>query len=178
MDFDAGPITVGVANMKTTILAFLASSALVIAQPMKPEFHYTIFIAKPANDIWSALTEKKMIDQYYMAPIHTLELKKGGKISYGGDDEIIVGHITELDAPKTLAHTFKFAGSDDPETRVSYEITPIGDAMCSLKISHTGFQAEDQTFADITGGWPVIASALKTLLETGHGLPWPKKKSP
>ena len=164
--------------MKTAILAFLASSPLLIAQPMKPEFHYTIFIAKPAAEVWSAVTEKKKIDQYYMAPVHTLELKKGGKISYGGEVEMITGTITELDAPKTLVHTFKFAGSDDPETSVTYKIESVGDAMCSLTISHTGFQAEDQTFANITGGWPVIASSLKTVLETGNSLPWPKNEEP
>ena len=145
---------------------------------MKHEFHYTILIAKPAADVWSALTEKKTIDQYYMAPVHTLELKKGGKISYGGEAELITGTITELEAPKTLVHTFKFAGSDDPETRVAYQNKPIGDAMCSLTISHTGFKAENQTFADISGGWPVIASSLKTVLETGNGMPWPVKQQP
>ncbi len=140
-----------------------------------PEFNYTIYIAKPAKYVWSALTEKKMIDQYYMAPVHVLELKKGGRISYGGDAELISGTIIEIDAPKKLVHTFKFAGSDDPETQVTYEIKPIGDLMCSLTISHTGFPAESQTFADISGGWPVIASSLKTLLETGRSLPWPQK---
>ena len=164
--------------MKTVILAFLAATALTSAQPMKPEFHYTIFIAKPAKDVWGALTEKKTIDQYYMAPVHTLELKKGGRISYGGDTELMSGTITEVESPKTLVHTFKFAGSDDAETRVAYQIKPIGDAMCSLTISHTGFKAEDQTFADFSGGWPVIASSLKTLLETGRTLPWPQKKNP
>lgn len=153
-------------------------SAILSAQSTKPEFRYTILIAKPAKDVWSALTEKKTIDQYYMAPVHTLELKKGGKISYGGDAELITGVIAELEAPKTLVHTFNFAGSEDPETRVAYEIKPIGDLMCSLTISHTGFKAENQTFADISGGWPVIASSMKTVLETGHGLPWPRKKEP
>ena len=155
-----------------------SEKAVATAEPMKPEFHYTIFIAKPAKDVWAALTEKKTIDQYYMAPVHTLELKKGGRISYGGDAELITGKITEFEAPKSLVHTFKFAGSDDPETRVAYKIEPIGESMCSLTISHTGFTTEDQTFADVTGGWPVIASSLKTVLETGHGLPWPKKKEP
>lgn len=164
--------------MKTTILAFLACVASSSAIPMKPEFHYTLFIAKPAKEVWSALTNKKTIDQYYMAPVHTLELKKGGRISYGADAELISGTITEMKAPEKLVHTFRFAGSDDPETSVAYVIKPVGESMCSLTISHTGFQAEDQTFADITGGWPVIASSLKTLLETGRGLPWPGKNEP
>lgn len=145
---------------------------------MSPDFHYTIFIAKPASDVWSALTVKKMIDQFYMAPVHTLELEKGGRISYGGETEFITGTIMELEAPERLVHTFKFTGSGDPETRVTYEIEPIGELMCSLTISHAGFGAEDQTFANITGGWPVIASSLKTILETGCGLPWPKENAP
>lgn len=164
--------------MKPAIYAFLASSSLLFSQPMKPEFHYTILIAKPAREVWSALTEKKTIDQYYMAPVHTLELRKGGTISYGGDAELLTGTITEFEEPKSLVHTFRFAGSDDGETLVAYRIEPIGDSMCSLTISHTGFKAEDQAFADVSGGWPVIASSLKTVLETGHGLPWPKKTEP
>ena len=162
--------------MKPAIVAILASSTLLSAQPVKPEFHYVILIGKPAKDVWSALIEKKTIDRYYMAPLHTLEPQKGGRISYGGDTELITGIIIEFEAPKTLVHTFKFSSSETPETRVAYEITPMGDSMCSLNISHTGFQAGDQSFADITGGWPVIASSLKTVLETGHGLPWPEKK--
>lgn len=165
-------------EMRLIIAAFLAISSLINAQSMSPEFQYTILIARPATDIWSALTEKKMIDQFYMAPVHALELKKGGKISYGIEAEVITGTILDIEAPKTLVHSFKFAGSDDPETRVSYEIEAIGELMCSLTISHTGFQAEDQTFANITGGWPVIASSLKTLLETGRALPWPKNNEP
>ena len=70
--------------MKSALFAFLAIAAASTAQSMKPEFHYTILIGKPAADVWSALTEKAKIDQYYMAPVHTLELKKGGRISYGG----------------------------------------------------------------------------------------------
>jgi uncharacterized protein YndB with AHSA1/START domain len=162
--------------MRSAIVAMFVSSAPLLAQPMKPEFHYTILIAKPAKEVWSALTEKKLVDRYYMAPLHTLELKKGGRISYGGDQELITGSIFEVEAPKTLVHSFKFAGSDERETRVAYEIKPIGDSMCSLTISHTGFTEENQTFADISGGWPVIASSLKKVLETGHGLPWPGKK--
>lgn len=161
--------------MKLVVLALLTFPALLCAEPMKPEFHYRILIGKPAKEVWRALTEKETVDRYYMVPLLVLEPKVGGKISYGRDGEMITGRIIEIDAPKTLVHTFRFAGSADPETRVSYSVTAIGDAMCSLEISHTGFAAEDQAFADISGGWPVIASSLKTLLETGRGLPWPEK---
>jgi uncharacterized protein YndB with AHSA1/START domain len=111
-----------------------------------------------------------------MAPLLVLELKKGGRIVYGRDTALIDGTVAEVDAPKKFSHTFRFAGDTGPETLVTYEVEPVGDAMCVLHIAHTGFKEEGQALADITQGWPVIASSLKTLLETGHPLPWPKPK--
>lgn len=96
------------------LIAFLASSTIVSAEPMKPEFHYTVFIAKPAAEVWSALTEKKTNDCYYMAPLHTLVLKEGGGISYGGDAEFIVGVIETLDAPKSWCTPSSFPARTIP----------------------------------------------------------------
>lgn len=142
---------------------------------MQPQFHYTIFIARPVLDVWEALTSKTIIDRYYLAPVLALELKTGGRISYGaGDSELIFGIITEIDPPKSLVHSFRFAGSSDPETTVTYSMEPVGKLMSVLHITHSGFSAAEKTYADISGGWPVIASSLKTLLETGTPLPWPK----
>ena len=39
---------------------------------------------------------------------------------------------------------------------------------------HGGFGDDERTFKDIAGGWPVMLSNLKTILETGDGLPWPR----
>ena len=164
--------------MKAIFTIFLFFTLPLFSEPMKPKFEYTLFIAKPAQQVWEAITQKKIIDQYYMAPIHTLELKEGGKISYGVDKEFIVGEITKIDESTTLTHTFKFGGQDSPETIVNYSIEAVGDSMCSLTVTHTGFKSEDQTFADVTGGWPVILSSLKSVLETGKGMPWPKPEKP
>lgn len=159
------------------LLVQLITATTFAAEPvMKPTFEYTIFIGKPSKEVWNALTQKELVDRYYMAPLVTLELKKGGKIAYGTkDSELISGIITEIDEPKKLAHTFQFAGSKDPDTMVTYDIEAIGDSMCVLHLTHSGFTGKNQAYTDITGGWPVIGSSLKTLLETGMPLPWPKK---
>jgi uncharacterized protein YndB with AHSA1/START domain len=104
-----------------------------------------------------------------------LELGAGGKISYGRESEDICGKVIAVDAPKKFVHSFNFKNSTDPETTVTYDIKPMGDSMCSLTIKHTGFPNANQTYGHISGGWPVIASSLKTFLETGHTLPWPKQ---
>lgn len=140
----------------------------------KVEFHYTIYIAKPVKEVWSAITEKQSVDQYYMAPVLKLELKPGGAISYGGKSPVIEGIVKEVEPSKKLVHTFHFVGSKDPDSTVTYELKAIGDSMCVLDLTHEGFSGPNQTYADITGGWPVILSSLKTFLETGKKMPWPK----
>jgi uncharacterized protein YndB with AHSA1/START domain len=138
-------------------------------------FRYTVFIGRADAEVWNALTTRSVIDRYYIAPVTALELKTGGRISYGSkESDSITGVIAEIDEPRKLVHSFRFMGSDDPDSIVTYEIKALGGAMCVLDITHTGFAIESQAYADIAGGWPVIASSLKTLLETGEPLPWPK----
>ena len=163
--------------MRIFALLLIAGSTSLSHAEDELRFEYTIYIAKSAKEVWNSITQKDVIDRYYMAPVHTLDPREGGRISYGGDSEMIFGKITEIREPSVLAHSFRFAGSEGEATAVKYEITAIGESMCALMISHSGFEKKDQDFADITGGWPVIASSLKTLLETGKGMPWPKPKA-
>ncbi|PTX94688.1 hypothetical protein DB346_21960 [Verrucomicrobia bacterium LW23] len=161
-----------------------APSPAPAAQPEsaeKQEFVYHAYIAKPAEDVWKALTTPDIINKYYMVPVLKLELKTGGDITYGtGDNVAISGKIKELRTPDnpegkaaTLTHTFRFHGSKDPESEVAYYIRPYGPKMCRLTLTHT-FPKKCQTLEDISNGWPVILSSLKTLLETGLAMPWPE----
>lgn len=138
-----------------------------------PEFNYTIYIGKPVDAVWAALTEKALIDRYYLTPLFSLDLRPGGHIGYGGSSELITGEVLEVEAPKKLVHTFRFTDREEAASTVTYEVTAFGDAVSILALTHSGFGAESQTFIDISGGWPVIASSLKTLLETGETLRWP-----
>ncbi|CAN5674983.1 SRPBCC family protein [soil metagenome] len=141
---------------------------------MSTSFEYTIFIGKPPQEIWDALTRKELVDRYYLAPLLRLEAHPGGSIAYGYETEVIVGTVREAIAPAKLSHTFAFSDAPDYATLVSYVIQPAGPSISRLTLSHTGFADEDQTFADISGGWPAILSSLKTLLETGETLLWPR----
>lgn len=141
---------------------------------MSTAFEYTIYIGKTPAEIWDALTRKDFVDRYFLAPLFQLDLQPGGRIAYGYDSEVIVGTIEGLEPPSLLVHTFAFSDNPGYATRVSYRLLPLGPAITRLDLTHTGFAEEDQTFADISGGWPAILSSLKTLLETGETLRWPR----
>jgi hypothetical protein len=53
---------------------------------------------------------------------------------------------------------------------VTYEIEPIGDS-CRLTVTHD--QLREGANNQIFGGWPMLLSGLKTLLETGEMLTTP-----
>lgn len=55
-------------------------------------------------------------------------------------------------------------------TRVTWEIEPVGTS-CRLTVIHDQLPADAS--AQLYGGWPMILSGLKTLLETGEDLDTP-----
>jgi hypothetical protein len=55
-------------------------------------------------------------------------------------------------------------------TRVTWEIEPVADS-CRLTVTHD--QLREGASAELYGGWPMILSGLKTLLETGESLTTP-----
>jgi uncharacterized protein YndB with AHSA1/START domain len=84
------------------------------------------------------------------------------------------GENLEVDPPRRLVQSFRALWSDDVKaeatSRVTWEIEPIGDS-CRLMVTHDELRegANDELY----GGWPMILSGLKTLLETGEKLTTP-----
>lgn len=143
------------------------------------EYKNSIELNCTPDSVWNALTEPGAIAKYFLAPIKVLELREGGKIIYGtSKDELIYGQILIVENAKRLRHTFRFAGSfhegtkNNSETLVDYTIqrTQIGSL---LTLTHSGFKESNQTYANISGGWPIILNDLKTYLEKmgGNGRP-------
>jgi len=80
----------------------------------------------------------------------------------------------EADPPRRLVRRMVANWNEDVKregpSRVTWEIEPIGTS-CRLRVTHDQLRegANDQLY----GGWPMILSTLKTLLETGEPLDTP-----
>ena len=76
--------------------------------------------------------------------------------------------------PRRLVQSFDALWSDDVRaegtSRVTWEIEPVGDS-CRLLVIHD--QLREGANDEVYGGWPLILSGLKTLLETGEDLTTP-----
>ncbi|MGH2922749.1 MAG: SRPBCC domain-containing protein, partial [Solirubrobacterales bacterium] len=60
---------------------------------------------------------------------------------------------------------------EEGRSRVTWEIEPVGDDSCRLTVVHD--ELRPGANAEIYGGWMMILSGLKTLLETGEELTTP-----
>jgi uncharacterized protein YndB with AHSA1/START domain len=95
--------------------------------------------------------------------------------SVPGVVDIASGENVEVDPPRRLVQTFTALWSEDVKregtTRVTWEIEPVGDDSCLLRVTHD--QLGEGANSELWGGWPMILSGLKTLLETGEDLTTP-----
>ena len=88
--------------------------------------------------------------------------------------DIAEGKNLVVEPPHLLVQSFNALWSDEVKaqgtTRVTWEIEPVGDS-CRLTVVHD--QLPEDANAELYGGWPMILSGLKTLLETGELLTTP-----
>lgn len=54
-------------------------------------------------------------------------------------------------------------------SRMTYELEPHGETV-KLTLTHVMDKSESKFIKAVSGGWPMILSGLKSLLETGKSL--------
>jgi uncharacterized protein YndB with AHSA1/START domain/DNA-binding transcriptional ArsR family regulator len=136
---------------------------------------YEIYIKTTPERLWHAITDTEARRKYNFGAVVTSSWQQGsGYQAKGGSSLIFEGENLEVDPPRRLVQSFRALWGDDVKSegtsRVTWEIVPIGDS-CLLKVTHDQLRegANDQLF----GGWMMVLSGLKTLLETGDLLTTP-----
>ncbi len=91
------------------------------------------------------------------------------------------GEVEEIEKQKRLV--LKWRNEFMPEvkaegySRCVLELVPAGDAM-KLSVTHEMEREHSKLIEGVSGGWPLIFSSLKSLLETGESLEstrkWPE----
>ncbi len=136
---------------------------------------FEIYIKTSAERLWKAITDKEMRRSYNFGVIVKSDWTPGSRFEgFGGGRPILEGENLEVDPPRRLVQSFRALWGEDVKnegtSRVTWEIEPVADS-CKLTVTHDQLRegANDQLF----GGWPMILSGLKTLLETGETLTTP-----
>jgi uncharacterized protein YndB with AHSA1/START domain len=138
---------------------------------------FEIFIKTTPERLWEAITDPKLRAEYTFGVETHSDWTPGSsyKASVPGVVDIAEGENLEVDPPRRLVQTLNALWSDEVKaegtSRVTWEIEPIGEDSCRLTVVHTDLRPNGN--GEIYGGWPMILSGLKTLLETGKQLTTP-----
>ena len=137
---------------------------------------FEIFIKASPERIWEAITDPHQRATYSFGVQTRSDWTAGSsyRAEVPGRMGIAEGENLVVEPPHLLVQSFTATWSDDVRaqgsTRVTWEIEQVGDS-CRLTVVHD--QLPEGANAELYGGWPMILSGLKTLLETGEQLTTP-----
>jgi uncharacterized protein YndB with AHSA1/START domain len=138
---------------------------------------FEIYIKTTPERLWEAITDPELRQKYSFGVGVDSDWTTGSRyqaLHRQAGIEISEGENLEVDPPHRLVQSFTALWSDQVKSegtsRVTWEIEQVEDS-CRLTVIHDQLRegANDELF----GGWPMILSGLKTLLETGEALTTP-----
>jgi uncharacterized protein YndB with AHSA1/START domain/DNA-binding transcriptional ArsR family regulator len=138
---------------------------------------FEIYIKTTPERLWDAITDGEMRSRYNFGVGVESDWTPGSRyqgIHPAAPGPLLEGENLAVDPPRRLVQSFDALWGDDVRneatSRVTWEIEQVEDS-CRLTVTHD--QLRDEANAELYGGWPMILSGLKTLLETGEELTTP-----
>lgn len=135
-------------------------------------FVYVTYIRTTPEQLWSALTDAKLMTQYWFG-VHCESRWTAGspwQLVYPDGQLADTGEIVEADPPRRLL--IRWQSENKPELKAegaslcTMELEPVGTAV-KLSITHTIEREPSKLIEAVSGGWPKVLSNLKSLLESG-----------
>lgn len=133
---------------------------------------YVTYIEASADAVWEALTDPDTTAAYW-GHRNESDWQPGSTWQHVRNDGSgvvdITGTVVESDPPKRLVTTWAGADGQGPDvSTVTMDLKPTGSVV---KLTVTHEDLIDDHYRQISGGWPVVLSNLKSYLETGSPLP-------
>jgi len=145
-------------------------------------FVYVSYIQTSPQRVWQALTDGKMVREYWSRHRNASDWKVGSKWEHQDYDDPsivdIVGTVVEANQPRRLVLSWAFPHEvRDPAkvSTVAFDIESYMDAI-RLTVTHSGLEPGSDMLKGITAGWPMVISGMKTLLESGTPMPMTRKR--
>jgi uncharacterized protein YndB with AHSA1/START domain len=141
----------------------------------KSTFVYVTFIRTTPEKLWAALTQPEFTRQFFFDTVQESDWKVGSpwKIVAPDGATIDSGEVLEVDPPKHLVlkwrNEYKPEAKAEGYSRMTYTLEPKGD-MVKFTVLHEMDKGQSVFIQQVSNGWPIILSSLKTLLETGESL--------
>jgi uncharacterized protein YndB with AHSA1/START domain len=138
---------------------------------------YVTYIAASPEAVWQALTDPRFTRQYWPGGNVTSEWQVGSAVQYLTEAGAVgwEGEVLQAEAPRVLSFTLHMLMSEahrlELPSRVTFELDVV-QGVVKLTLTHDHLESGNATYDTTVHGWPAIMSSLKSLVETGHALPF------
>lgn len=139
------------------------------------EFVYVTYIRTTPEKLWRALTEPEFTRQFWMGTTQESDWKRGAswQISFADGRVGDSGEVVEIEPHQRLVlkwrHELMPELTAEGYSRMTYELEPAGETV-KLTVTHVMDKSDSKFIKAVSGGWPIILSSLKSLLETGESI--------
>jgi uncharacterized protein YndB with AHSA1/START domain len=138
-------------------------------------FIYVTYIRTTQEKLWTALREPEFTRQYFFGVTLESEWTPDSAWRMVGADGKVTdsGNVVEIDPPRRLVlswrNEFRPELKAEGYSRATFDLETQGD-MVKLTVVHEIGKQASKLIEAVGGGWPIILSSLKSLLETGKPL--------
>jgi uncharacterized protein YndB with AHSA1/START domain len=139
----------------------------------RTEFIYVAYIRTTPEKLWEALTSSEFTKQYWAQLESDWRPGSSWKLTFADGRMADAGEVLESDPPRRLVlkwrNEFRPELKADGYTRCTFEVEREGE-MVRLTVTHEA-ERPHKLIEAVSQDWPRVLSSLKSLLETGRGLP-------
>ena len=141
----------------------------------KSTFAYVTYVRTTPEKLWNGLTSTEFLKRCWMGAIIESDWKVDSPWRATSPEGTIFdsGVIIESIPQKRLV--LQWQNEWNPEFKAEgnsycvYEIEPVGTSV-KLTITHSIDRSDSMFIASVSTAWPMLASNLKSLLETGEAV--------
>ncbi|HUO88703.1 MAG TPA: SRPBCC family protein [Rhizomicrobium sp.] len=143
---------------------------------MSSQYVYVTYIRTTPQKLWEALTTPEFIKRYWFGMTQESGWVPGAAWTMKFADGRVAdaGEILESDPPRRLVirwrNEFRPELKEEGWSRCVYTLEQDGEVM-KLTVTHSIDKEKAKLIEAVSGGWPRVLSSLKSLLETGEGMP-------
>lgn len=139
-------------------------------------FVYVTYIRTTPARLWQALTDPAFTRRYWFGVSLDSAWTEGAEwhMRYADGRETDAGRVLEIEPERRLVlhwqHELRPELKEEGPARMTLTIEPL-EGSVKLTVIHEIERPDSKLIGAVSGGWPMILSNLKTLLETGETVP-------
>ena len=148
-------------------------------------FVYVTYIRTTPEKLWQALIDPEFTRKYWVETWQDCKWEAGAPWRMLAPDGRVTdsGQVLEIDPLRRLVlswrNEFRPELHEEGYSRCTFELEKQGSSV-KLTIVHEIDRPDSKMVQAVSGGWPLVLSSLKSLLETGESLEetrhWPNGK--